>query len=297
MKCLDPAVARTKLRRPLRVRVQLEPFLKWPGGKRFLARRIVELVCHSTYSRYIEPFAGGAAVFFALAPRRALISDCNEELINLYRVVRSRPRDLIRSVRRLKATEQAYYEIREMRPRTELTRARRLYYLMRFSFNGIYRESLNGTFNVPFGWKTELDVVDEDAILSASQALSSALLKCFDFREALHTARPGDLVYIDPPYTVRHNNNGFIKYNQRLFSWHDQVDLASIIRNLVRQDVHVIVSNADHSDVRALYANVLRQRTVERISRIAADATARVTTTEALFLSPSLTELWPASKC
>lgn len=265
----------------------MKPLLKWPGGKRFLADELAETLRHAPIHRYFEPFAGGAALFFALQPENATLADANPELINLYTVVRDNPDELIEVLDRYGNTRDEYYYIRETRPRTPATRAARLYYLMRLSFNGIYRENRSGDFNVPYGKKTYLDVFDEELIEDAHEALQGTDLACQDFRDCVAAAGPQDLIYFDPPYTVRHNNNGFIKYNRTLFEWKDQVELSNVARDLAERGCYVVVSNADHHEVRALYDDFHHQ-VIKRPSIISAEAKGRGLTTELLISSPNV---------
>jgi DNA adenine methylase len=92
------------------------------------------------------------------------------------------------------------------------------------------------------------------------------------------------LVYFDPPYTLAHANNGFIKYNQNLFSWQDQQTLADLAERLRNRSCFVIVSNATHPSISALYPGFQELR-ITRPSRIAASSLARKQVTESLFLS------------
>ena len=258
------------------------PLIKWPGGKRSLVPEILKRV-PKTFGTYYEPFFGGGALFFKLNPAKAILGDLNEELINCYRCVKESPDELIRAIRRHKNTEADYYRIRDSSPRTPLTRAARFLYLTRLSFNGIHRVNLRGQFNVPYGWKTHLESVDADALLDASKSLQHATLRCGDFECSTADAQPGDLIYFDPPYTVAHSNNGFVKYNERIFSWADQVRLAEHAQQLSDRGCHVLVSNADHSSVSELYPkaeNVI----VERFSVIAASSQHRRQITESLFV-------------
>jgi DNA adenine methylase len=259
----------------------LTPLLKWPGGKRFLVRQIASL-SPVKFRRYFEPFLGGGAVFFALSPNHAIISDSDEELINCYRQIRDSPESVIARLRRLKNNEQEYYKIRASKPRTDVGRAARLVYLISLSFNGIYRLNTFGQFNVPYGRKTHLRVCNPIKIREISRALARAQLECCDFSRALDSAGRGDLVYLDPPYTVAHGNNGFLKYNAKIFSWKDQERLARTAHALARKGCSVIVSNADHISIRELYRefHVLQ---VQRPSNIAANKTFRVPTTECVF--------------
>jgi DNA adenine methylase len=240
------------------------------------------------FRRYFEPFAGGAALFFALRPENAVLSDTNAELVNFYNVVRDDPELLVKALRRYRNSRDDYYRIRDSVPRKHHTKAARLYYLMRLSFNGIYRENHNGVFNVPYGKKDYLSVLELDQIYSASAALQNAItIACRDFRRAVADAREGDLVYCDPPYTVRHNNNGFIKYNSKLFAWKDQTQLALVANELAQRGCYVVISNADHQDVSVLYKD-FHQLVLRRPSVISANVVGRRMTTERLIFSPNI---------
>ena len=260
----------------------LLPLLKWPGGKRSLAN---EILSHfpDAFGKYFEPFVGGGAVFFALRPNRACLSDVNEELMNCYRVVRDDPYALLSVLRTFENSEDMYYKVRSSTPRAPARRAARLLYLTRLSFNGIYRVNLRGVFNVPYGHKTHLEPYDEAAVLCTSQALQSARLLSADFERATEDARDGDLIYFDPPYTVAHANNGFVKYNEHIFSWSDQVRLAETARHLCARGCTVVVSNAAHVSLRALYPDVKTQ-TLQRYSVISASAVHRRKISELLFI-------------
>lgn len=206
------------------------PFLKWAGGKRWLASSNL-LPVPDQYDRYIEPFLGGGAVFFRLAPKRALLSDINAELINLYQAVRDHPEQL---EARLKAhqshhCEQYFYAVRKTVPRAHIDQAARTLYLNRTCWNGLYRVNLRGEFNVPIGTKTSV-IMQGESFEKLSQALHGVEIVCRDFEESIATAEKGDFVFVDPPYTVKHNLNGFLKYNEQIFGWADQVRLHSSVR-------------------------------------------------------------------
>jgi DNA adenine methylase len=235
------------------------------------------------FARYFEPFCGGAALFFALQPERALLSDANAELIHCYRTVSRCPERVIGALMRMRNTEQAYYAVRDERPTDSSARAARFIYLCRFSFNGIYRVNLRGQFNVPYGHKTHMPVCEPEHILKAARALQRAELARRDFEEAVAGAVAGDLVYFDPPYAGPSVGNGFVKYNPRLFSWEDQKRLASMAQRLLERGCHVLVSNALHPAVSALYPG-FREIRVTRHSVIAAAVSARRRVGEALFV-------------
>ena len=232
-----------------------KPFLKWPGGKRWLTRRIVGLLDGCRFQRYFEPFLGGGALFFALQPPNAVLSDINADLINTYTQVKYRPLKVIASLKKLRVKEATYKKVRIYNPETKLERAVRLLYLNRTGFGGMYRLNQNGDFNVPFGGgeRTPTTLWQDHLLTSASRSLRHTELVCSDFEDQLTEANTGDLVYCDPTYTVTHDNNGFVRYNERNFSWADQIRLAVACRSAARRGATVLVSNAAHDKVLELY--------------------------------------------
>lgn len=262
----------------------LPPLLKWAGGKRQLANWILPHFAVSG-GKYYEPFVGGAAVFLASKFSSAQLSDLNEELINFYTHVRDHPSDLISAMQLLENSESAYYRERLKGLKGNgVIEAARFIYLTTLSFNGIYRQNLKGIFNVPYGQRDRKQWFDEDAVWKVSKKLIGVRLLCADFEAAVHSARAGDCVYLDPPYTVAHSNNGFVKYNAKIFSWDDQVRLAMVANRLADIGCKVVVSNADHDSIRCLYGS-FTEKIIRRSSVIAASANARKGITESLFIS------------
>jgi DNA adenine methylase len=260
----------------------IEPFLKWPGGKRWLATRHIDLF-PKNFNRYIEPFLGGAAVFFALGPEQAYLSDANAELINAYNRIKtdlSKLQKRLNRYQRLHSSE-FYYRVRDGQPTDPVARAARFLYLNRTCFNGLYRVNKRGEFNVPIGTKTLINFEDGQ-LEQIAKILRKARVRTRDFETAINKAQRKDFVFIDPPYTVMHNNNGFVKYNAQLFSWKDQARLAECIKAASRRGVMVMMSNADHGSVKALYQGFGNHYSLTRASRLAADASHRKDATELL---------------
>jgi DNA adenine methylase len=160
-------------------------------------------------------------------------------------------------------------------------RAARFIYLNRTCFNGLYRVNLKGEFNVPVGTKTAVLLPDDNFAL-ASERLRKTKLTSWDFEKVIDQTKSTDFVFADPPYTVRHNLNGFIKYNERLFSWADQVRLRDALYRARDRGVTVVMSNADHESIRDLYSESSMITSETRISRMAANIENRKTTTELL---------------
>jgi len=252
------------------------PPLKWAGGKRWLVQKHGHLF-PETFNRYFEPFFGSGAVFFHLQPSAAVVSDLNSELMNLYRVMRDRPNDLRRSLRNheKRHDELYYYQLRASRPRSLLSRASRLIYLNRTCWNGLYRVNQKGEFNVPKGTKSKV-LLETDDFEFASRVLSCAEIEVCDFEVTIDRSECGDFLFVDPPYTVKHNNNGFVKYNQKLFSWSDQIRLHSSLVRAVSRGVKVMVTNAAHEAIHDLYRD-FDQVLLERATVIAGDRRARGT--------------------
>jgi DNA adenine methylase len=254
----------------------VKPFLKWPGGKRWIAREIARLIKAVEPRRYIEPFLGGGAVFFCLQPTQALLSDVNDELIQTYKTVRSDYRTLQEELRQYEVSEDFYYALRSRRPRNRVERAARLLYLNRTSFAGIYRTNGAGEFNVPYGGgrRTPELLTDSPILEKASFTLRSAKLVRSDFEPIIEQAGFGDAVYCDPTYTVAHESNGFIRYNERNFSWQDQKRLRDASYAAADRGALVLISNAHHSCIRRLYEPA-KFRTLRRISTISPDTSKR----------------------
>jgi DNA adenine methylase len=257
--------------------------IKWAGGKRNVLKFILPLV-PSSFNRYFEPFFGGGALFFALQPPEAYLSDKNADLIHAYSQIQNQPDAVIRKLSRLRNSERDYYRVRASKPRSDSARAARLIYLVTLAFNGIYRVNLKGQFNVPYGWKSHLPTCDPEHLKLCSKVLARAQIWHADFEAAIINAKERDLVYIDPPYTVAHENNGFVKYNAKIFSWEDQIRLAKVARELARRKCRVIVSNAHHRSILELYPG-FKLRVIERESVIAASSMFRRPIQECIFFN------------
>jgi DNA adenine methylase len=231
------------------------PFLKWAGGK---SQLLVALAHHvpPVYGRYIEPFVGGGALFFYLRPSEAVLSDSNPELINCYRVVRDKVEELIALLCRYPYSKAFFYKLRsqhapDLKP---VRRAARLVYLNRTCFNGLYRVNKQGEFNVPFGANSNPTICDAPLLRSASAALQNAQIEEGDYRKILRKyARPGDFVYLDPPYHPVSVYSDFKRYTKEFFYEEDQVALAVELRRMAQAGVRVLLTNSNTEFTRRLY--------------------------------------------
>lgn len=260
----------------------VKPFLRWAGGKQWLAPRLAGLIPNHDHT-YYEPFLGGGSLFFAGRPKKAILGDSNERLTETYQVLRDHVRVLVAILPQWENDQETYYEVRASEYEDSVWRAAQFIYLNKTCWNGLHRVNRQGKFNVPFG-RNNRKVFDKTHLLKASETLQNVRIVCCDFERLLRTAASGDFVYLDPPYTVLHSRNGFRQYNEKLFSWQDQVRLACVARELARRECLVVVSNADSREVLDLYPDFFYQR-VSRHSVLAANPRWRRRTCEALLVS------------
>lgn len=260
----------------------IHPILKWPGGKRALLPVLTSFFPES-YNRYFEPFLGGGAVFFSLAPHMSFLSDTCNDVIVTYEAVRDNLDLVISELDSFRISEAEYYSIRRWKPSNKYQQAARIIYLTSLSFNGLYRVNHLGEFNVPYGHRDNRQYYNRDHLEKARLLLLNARLTICDFEQSLSKARVGDLVYLDPPYTVAHGENGFIKYNESLFTWQDQLRLFDIFEQLCDLGCYVYLSNANHHSILTLYKEY-EINYVSRPSVIAASSQARASITELIIV-------------
>jgi DNA adenine methylase len=240
-----------------------KPFLKWAGGKTQLLPAFRSFYPPpESIKGYHEPFLGSGAVFFhvkhTLSPRRIVLSDSNTELVETFKVVRDQVREVIRELQRHARLhdEKHYYRVRDQLP-LELfpaARAARLIYLNRTCFNGLYRVNSKGRFNVPMGRYANPTIADVDNLVAVSRCLARTQLRSGHFREVLDRARPGELVYFDPPYVPLSATASFTGYTAADFGPSDQEELAEVYRALDARGCKVMLSNSDTPVARRLYA-------------------------------------------
>ena len=185
-----------------------------------------------------------------------------------------------------------YYAVRSKKYRDPFSRAAQLLYLNRTCWNGLYRENLKGEFNVPRGTKDTV-LFEDDDFATISKRLANAKITSSDFEKVITQTRRGDFVFVDPPYTVRHNANGFIKYNESIFSWNDQVRLASALKKVSDSGASYLITNAYHSSIVELYSDFATIVPAERASVLSADSRHRGRVKEAIIL---IGESWHSMK-
>ena len=237
--------------------IQAKPILKWAGGKTQMLSDLIPKV-PTSYGRYIEPFFGGGAMFFALQPENAVIADSNPELINMYRQVADHVDDVIECLKMYENTSEMFYLVRGQDwtklPKAEA--AARIIFLNKTCFNGLYRVNKKGQFNVPFGKYKNPKICDENGLRAASEILKKAEIICGDYLLVLeHYAQPGDFIFLDPPYLPISDYSDFKRYTKEQFYEEDHVELAKMVMTLHERGCYVILTNSNHPLVHELYAH------------------------------------------
>jgi DNA adenine methylase len=248
------------------------PFLKWAGGKSLVARRVISRLGRPERgATYFEPFLGGGAVFFRHAPPHAVLSDLNGSLVETYQTVKNDVEGLIEELESVPAptSRDSYENLRAEFNSLKLSTSRRggaekirrsalFIWLNHTCFNGLYRENLDGEFNVPFGYYKDAFIYNPENLRRASSALvrSHADLLAVDFAAALSSARAGDQIYLDPPYDPVGETANFTGYTSTGFGSAEQWQLSQLVHQLLERGCRPVLSNSPTDDIRELYSDL-----------------------------------------
>lgn len=244
-----------------------KPFLKWAGGKTQLISEIEKVVpfqFKKTKFTYIEPFVGSGAILFWMLNNfpnmeKAVINDINEDLINAYKTIASKPKELISVLEifqneyhslDLKEIEKKeyYYEKRELyniRNAEKSTQAALFIFLNRTCFNGLYRVNKSNGYNVPMGSYKKPTICDSENILAVSKVLQRVEILCGDYQKTIDFANQNTLYYFDPPYKPLSNTSSFNSYAKDEFNDEEQLRLRNFCTKLDLMGHHWILSNSD----------------------------------------------------
>ena len=241
--------------------VMLKPIVKWAGGKRQLLDDIAPLVPNNP-SLYVEPFVGGAAVLLHKQPKHARINDFNEELVNVYCVVRDNPDTLLGLLREHERNDASdyFYEVRgidrtdDFANLTNVQRAARIIYLNKTCFNGLFRVNSAGQLNAPYGRYKHPNIVNEPGIRALSKYLQGDIdICCGDYADCLVNLPKGSFVYLDPPYMPITATSAFTGYTQDGFGYEEQERLRDECAKLRDAGIAFLQSNSDCDEIRELY--------------------------------------------
>ena len=240
-----------------------KPFVKWAGGKRQIIDKLKMYVPYE-YNTYYEPFVGGGALLFELSPKKAVINDYNEELMNVFNCIKDENKFskmcLELNHHEANHSEEYYYEIRnkdrdknKFKKLADYKRAARTIYLNKACFNGLYRVNSKNEFNVPFGKKTKVNTYEGQnlGIVHSYLNFNDVEILSVDFEESVASAKAGDFIYFDPPYDSE--TSTFNSYTENGFGKEEQVRLARVYKELSDRGCYVMLSNHNTSLVKELY--------------------------------------------
>lgn len=244
----------------------MHPFVKWAGGKTQLLDRIQELIPFK-YNRYYEPFVGGGALLFSIAPKHFTINDFNFELIQAYRCFSDN--DMFNKlIERLNYyqehhSDKQYYDVRKMDREDDFSslpiyeRAARMIYLNKTCFNGLYRVNSKGYFNVPSNKKKDVICYEEKNLHEIATFFQNSDCEILngEFQDAVKKVKKGDFVYFDPPYDTWEDKDSFTSYAKNPFGKDEQKRLADVYKNLSNKGAYVMLSNHNTEFIRNLYQN------------------------------------------
>ena len=246
----------------------IAPFLKWVGGKRQIMPSIVFLLPKNIKDyTYVEPFVGGGAVLFHLQPESAIINDFNEELINVYEVIKNNLNELIADLKKHKNESGYFYVIRglDRTPQfgslTKVQRASRTLFLNKTCYNGLYRVNNAGEFNAPFGSYKNPNIINEPTLKAVSKYLNSNNINifCQDYNHILTNLDERSFVYLDPPYHPISESSNFTGYVQGGWDMFDQIRLREACDELTKKGIKFLLSNSAAPFIRDQYKNYIIQ--------------------------------------
>ena len=256
----------------------MKPIIKWSGGKTWAIEYVRELITPEMLEQgtYIEPFCGGAALALALQPKSVILGDLNSELINMYRVIKHNPDDLISNLAwmQLSHTPEYFYEVRawdklsDFSLQNPVMRASRFIYLNKTCFNGLYRVNSKGYFNTPLGRSSSgkpIDITQADKIRELNSYFTddrnSIDFVCADYLTITAKAKPGDIVILDPPYTQTNHTS----YQKEGFTWEATEKLKAECDRLNTLGCYVIIFNEATPEVKDLFKGYeIREVSVKR---------------------------------
>lgn len=238
----------------------IAPFLKWVGGKRQIIPAISKML-PKKITNYYEPFVGGGALLFHLQPSKAVINDFNEELINVYNVIKDNVEELITDLQSHKNESDYFYNIRlldrsiEYNNLSKIEKASRVIYLNKTCYNGLYRVNRSGEFNTPFGRYKNPNIVNETTLRAVNDYLNRNEIRILnvDFEEVVKDIKKGAFVYFDPPYDPISKSSNFTGYIQGGFEMDDQIRLRDLCNKLNQKGVKFLLSNSATPFIEDLY--------------------------------------------
>lgn len=232
------------------------PFLKWLGSKYSCINHVLEALPKA--NRLIEPFAGSGAVFINTDYKDYVIAEENNDLIQLFNYLQSEGDAFISLCEAYfceeNNQEDQYYRLREeFNHCTDARQRAALFvYLNRHGYNGLCRYNQQGIFNVPFGRYTQPSLPRKRMEFFHLKS-QGVVFKKSDFQNTFALAKPGDLIYCDPPYAPLDQASNFSSYTDKGFGEQEQIILANLAKQAAQRGIAVVISNHDTEFTRHHY--------------------------------------------
>ncbi len=243
----------------------MNPLFKWVGGKRKYLPQIKSLM-PPAYGTYHEVFAGGAALYFDLEPRLAMLSDASMHNVNFFKAVGVACADLIDRVgtvagnynqagkgerrRQFEGLRTSYNERNAAGWQIiHVGQATGFYGALYAGYNGLWRLNRKGELNTPFGDGVGEIPCDAAAFWQAHKLLSRTVIRRLDFAKAMKDAAAGDFVFADPPYMDQ-----FDGYTGNKFGVAEHYKLYLAVEDARKRGAAVMVTTNDHGYIRGLYS-------------------------------------------
>lgn len=209
----------------------------------------------SISGRYFEPFVGSGSVFFSVAPKAAILSDLNPDLVELFVGIQKHPKEVWGIYQTFGNSKRDFEKVRKDRSMNRIQdRAARILYLNRTCFKGMWRTNKQGQFNVGYGGQDRRWAITEQNLIDVSNALKSAKIYCSDFENTITLAKPGDFIFLDPPYKPGEKHQTNDHYIGRDFVFDEQIRLASTLKWATRKGISWAMTNTSHRSVIRLYS-------------------------------------------
>ncbi len=263
-------------------------FLKWAGGKYTLSDVIKKILPKGDC--LIEPFVGAGSIFLNSDYDKYLLNDINQDLINLYQILKDKPQQFIEDAERMFSPKNnesdAYYQMRVEFNASQDSYHRSLLflYLNRHGYNGLCRYNKSGGYNVPFG-KYKKPYFPKEELWYFSEKAQKATFVCEGYRETFARAKQNDVIYCDPPYVPLSKTASFTSYAGNGFGLDEQADLANAAEEVSNANkASVVISNHDTIWTRKIYENADKMKTIKVARTISQKGNSRKKVGELLVL-------------
>jgi DNA adenine methylase len=244
-------------------KTHITKFLRYPGSKRRILAFLMQHLPEGSdiAGRYFEPFVGSGSVYFSLLPKKAILSDINPDLIDLLVGIKKFPKEVWAIYQSFGNLKRDYEKIRgNLNFGSIQEKAARVLFLNRTCFKGMWRTNKQGQFNVGYGGQDRRWVINEQNLIDVSLALKPAKIKCKDFESVIKLAKPGDFIFLDPPYKPGAKSATNDHYGDSKFDLDDQSRLAEVLKWATKNRIRWAMTNTSHRDVTKLYSGCQKLR-------------------------------------